>query len=265
MGFLLPRDVFLHRSAIVDYKYFVINALGLALIISPILLGAPAVADLTRSVLAPLAGAEGLGLIPGAGDHLGYTLVMIIAMDSAVFFAHYLQHKVPALWEFHKVHHSAEVLTPLTLYRTHPVEIFCAGMRHGLVMGLVTGVFFYAFRGQISGFDILGVDAAGFLFNFLGANLRHSHVPISYGPFEAIFISPKQHQIHHSRAREHFDKNFGSCFAFWDRLFGTFYSSESAAKTLEFGLSARERNHTNRLLSVIFGPFFALVPNRWRP
>src|ERR1039458_8498353 len=34
-----------------------------------------------------------------------------------------LFHAIPALWEFHKVHHSAEVLTPLTEMRTHPVEI----------------------------------------------------------------------------------------------------------------------------------------------
>ena len=38
----------------------------------------------------------------------------------------------------------------------------------------------------------------GVLFNFAAANLRHSHIWISFGRFEKIFISPAQHQIHHS-------------------------------------------------------------------
>src|SRR4029453_5732873 len=37
------------------------------------------------------------------------------------WFNHWLSHKVPLLWEFHKVHHNAEVLTPLTNFRVHPV------------------------------------------------------------------------------------------------------------------------------------------------
>ena len=43
-------------------------------------------------------------------------------------------HRVPALWEFHKVHHSAEVLTPLTEWRQHPVEL----MLFPVVIGAAT-------------------------------------------------------------------------------------------------------------------------------
>lgn len=55
-----------------------------------------------------------------------------------------------------------------------------------------------------------------------GANLRHSHVWISWGPWlEHVFISPAQHQIHHSNDPVHFDRNMGAFLAIWDRLFGT--------------------------------------------
>ena len=36
-----------------------------------------------------------------------------------------------SLWEFHKADHSAEVLSPLTDYRTHPLEILSTVLRQG--------------------------------------------------------------------------------------------------------------------------------------
>lgn len=71
---------------------------------------------------------------------------------------------------------------------------------------------------------------------FTGANLRHSHVPFRYPPLlERIFISPRQHQIHHSKATEHYDKNMGSKLAIWDWLFGTLVISNADDK-LKFGI-----------------------------
>ena len=32
-------------------------------------------------------------------------------------------HKIPILWEFHKIHHSATSLNPITQYRLHPLEL----------------------------------------------------------------------------------------------------------------------------------------------
>ena len=63
---------------------------------------------------------------------------------------------------------------------------------------------------------------------FFGANLRHSHVKLKYPSFlEYIFISPHQHQIHHSDNPIHFNKNMGSKLAIWDWLLGTLVLSLS--------------------------------------
>src|SRR5690606_31871005 len=51
-----------------------------------------------------------------------YSVVLFVAWDFGRFVLHWLLHRIPFLWSFHQVHHSAEVLEPLTLYRTHPVE-----------------------------------------------------------------------------------------------------------------------------------------------
>jgi sterol desaturase/sphingolipid hydroxylase (fatty acid hydroxylase superfamily) len=80
----------------------------------------------------------------------------------------------------------------------------------------------WLFPGKVRGYHVLGVDVVGFAFAVLGANLRHSHVWLSYGPFvERLAISPAHHQVHHSVDAKHHDRNFGSALAIWDWMFGT--------------------------------------------
>ena len=164
-----------------------------------------------------------------------FSVVSFIALDFSRFFQHYLFHKVPWLWRFHKVHHSAIVLTPLTLYRTHPVESLISALRRIIVVGLVSGLFIFYTRSMLSAWAILGVNIFDFLFNLFGSNLRHSHVWLSFGPLNYFFISPAQHQIHHSRAFKHRDKNLGVALALWDQLFGTFYQVQKK-ESLIFGV-----------------------------
>ncbi len=67
--------------------------------------------------------------------------------------------------------------------------------------------------------------------------MRHSHVWLSYGDLlEHLFISPAQHQIHHSRAVEHHGKNYGEVLAIWDWMFGTLYVP-NGKEDLDFGLA----------------------------
>ena len=67
-----------------------------------------------------------------------------------------------------------------------------------------------------------------------GSNLRHSHINIKYWKWlEYIFISPAQHQLHHSIAQEHYDKNFGAALAIWDWLFGSLHLSEEEKATFK--------------------------------
>lgn len=167
-----------------------------------------------------------------------YTVVFFVFEDFSRFILHLSMHKSGFLWRFHRLHHSATTLTPLTLFRAHPVEMalyYCRGL---LVFGLVSGVFIYLFGGRLSGLQILGVDALGFMFNLMGANLRHSKVWLSFGRFERWFISPAQHQIHHSAAPEHRDRNFGTCLALWDRLFASHLPTQHEPQVLRYGLGA---------------------------
>ena len=44
------------------------------------------------------------------------------------------------LWDFHKVHHTAEVLSPLTNFRMHPVDSVVFGNILAIFLGVTGGV-----------------------------------------------------------------------------------------------------------------------------
>ncbi len=182
-----------------------------------------------------------------------YTTSLFIFDDFLRFFQHYLMHKVPALWEVHKVHHSAHSLNPLTLYRAHPVEVFIAALRRIFGTSVITCVTLSISSQSISAYQIMGALSINFIFNLIGGNLRHSHIPLSFGVFERIFISPLQHQIHHSKNPEHFDKNFGVALSIWDQLFKSWYKPLKGQQ-IRVGLVYSERNHQSTLLSTLTSP-----------
>lgn len=230
------RRYWLTRSTATDLGYLLVNSLLRAAIIVP-LVGSHLMATLwvARLLQANLGDAPSSDL-PWLAIAGLYTITFFLVEDLSRFSLHMAMHRVPFLWRLHRAHHSAAILTPLTLHRVHPVEMTLYYIRGMVVFGLVSGIFVYLFGRQLSGLDVLGVDLLGFAFNFFGANLRHSHIWLSFGPLEKWFISPAQHQIHHSRAPEHRDRNFGTCLALWDRLLGTSVPAGFRKQPLKFGI-----------------------------
>jgi len=182
-----------------------------------------------------------------------YTLVLFVAWDLSRFVVHWLSHAISWLWAFHQVHHSAEVLNPLTLYRTHPVESMLYDLRGLATTAMISGFFLYLFRGHAIELQMLGINALGFTFNFLGGNLRHSEVWLRFGRWERWFLSPAQHQMHHGRTLSHQQSNYGTWLAIWDRCLGTW--QPSPPQPIEsFGLD--DANHRpDSVMSALLGPF----------
>ncbi len=233
---LFNRHYWFNRSTATDAGLLLLNGVLRVLILLPLLgshlAGTIAVSGWLQHQFgdAPVLQLSGLSIA------ILYTLVFFLLEDLSRFALHRGMHRLPLLWYFHRSHHSASVLTPLTVHRVHPVEMALYQVRGLLVFSLVSGSFVYLFRDRVSGIDILGVDCLGFMFNALGANLRHSPIFLSFGRFEKCFISPAQHQLHHSKAPEHRDINFGTCLAIWDRLFGSWHVA-GKPRALEFGLN----------------------------
>lgn len=245
-----PR-VWLHRSSKIDFQLMFFNSILKTLLFIGVGFSAVVVSKFTGTLLR--------GWFPNFETSswsyekviLYYTVASFMILDFARFFQHYLFHKIPFLWRFHKIHHSAEVMTPVTLYRTHPVESVISTFRQIIVLGMIAGFFTFYTQSLIGAYMIFGVNAFDFAFNFLGSNLRHSHIWLSFGPLNYIFVSPAQHQIHHSRALKHRDKNIGFALSIWDLLFGTFYQV-GKKEFLIFGIG-RERHKD--LLQTLMAPF----------
>lgn len=223
------------KTSYVDVQWLFFNQLFRFFIVIPLLITQLSLAMVCYRFLYRTFGSGDFLQIPQSQVLILYTLVLFVFNDFSRFFVHFLYHRIPCLWRFHAIHHSANRLTPITLYRTHFVEYFINSCRSVFVSGVIGGVFIYCFDGKITVLEVLGVNLLNFLFNLAGANLRHSHIFLGFGKFEHFFISPAQHQVHHSSELRHLDKNFGVGLACWDKLFGSWQASKNN-KPKRFGL-----------------------------
>jgi sterol desaturase/sphingolipid hydroxylase (fatty acid hydroxylase superfamily) len=252
--FAFPGEVYRHRSALVDYKFVFFDLTVRGLLYAPFASGLGlAVYRLTLAV------AGGAALGPATAhprrDAILLTVVSFVLTDFGSFVSHYFLHRIPVLWHFHEVHHSAEVLTPVTLYRVHPVERIIGVVTGGVLGGVAAALFTFASRDEIAAITVLGVNVFTFvLFEFLSA-LRHSHIWLSYGPvLSRVLISPAQHQIHHSVAPEHLEKNYGFCLAIWDVMLGSLYVPRQV-ETPQFGVPAADPRDFSSVPRLYFLPF----------
>lgn len=254
-AYCFPKAVYTHRSAFVDYKYFLINRATFGIFFGPLILNSVLVSGLTLGGLQSLTGRGDLGLPSGPVAALVFTGLLVLAVDLGIFVAHYLQHKVPLLWEFHKVHHSAEVMTPITVYRMHPVDDLLSGSVTGVLAGAVHGVFAFLYADGIGQITVFQLNLFTFAFYVMGYNLRHSHIWLSYPKaLSHLLVSPAQHQIHHSNQPRHFDKNLGFIFAFWDHFAGTLYVPDGKEE-ITYGLLGDEQKAFDSVWNLYVLPF----------
>lgn len=239
---IFDKRILWSKSAKADYKIFAINR-AFSLLVSPYLLSQTAVITFVFFALSEqnILGFHALRDLNQFLITALYTGVYFLSDDFSKFFIHRMMHKSKILWSFHKVHHSAETMSPITVYRVHPVESLIYGIRGTIVTGAVIGLFAFCFgTDSLNIISIIGVNIFTFLFNIAGSNLRHSHIRLTYWKWlERFIISPAQHQLHHSKAQKHFGKNFGAMLAVWDWAFGSLHISEKNAPLI-YGLRPDE-------------------------
>ncbi|QBF84830.1 sterol desaturase family protein [Shewanella maritima] len=262
LGFLFPKHIYLAKSARHDYWLLVFNKLIKAAIFAPLIVTMVPIA---------LSVSDGLEWLFGVIEPVSNNAVLVMAIFTVLLFLlddfsryllHLALHKIPFLWPIHAVHHSASVLTPFTIYRSHPIESYFYACRMALAQGTAVGIGYYLFGPNLKMYDVLGANVFVFLFNVFGSNLRHSHIWLSWGDrLEGWLISPAQHQIHHSKALAHRDKNLGSALAIWDRAFGSLvWASEVPSKQLDIGVSYKVGHDS--LTGIYINPFkqsFAVI------
>jgi len=151
------------------------------------------------------------GVIGGMPWLVQFVLAMFLT-DLAQYWFHRLFHRIPFLWGFHAVHHSAKAMDWLAGARMHFVEIVL--LRGVTSLPLLTFGFapsvMQAYVGMVYVWSAL-----------VHANLR--------GDFDALgqwVVVPRFHHWHHAIEAEGVDKNFAIHFPWLDRIFGTYYMPE---------------------------------------
>lgn len=135
----------------------------------------------------------------------------IVILDFAIWAQHWLTHKVPLFWRFHRVHHADRDFDVTTAIRFHPVEIAAS-------MGLKIGLIYLLGPGAVAVLVFEVLLNATSLFN-------HANLAIPAGAERAlrrVLVTPDMHRVHHSVLRAEHDSNFGFALSVWDRLFGTY-------------------------------------------
>lgn len=261
---LFPRRIVRHRSSRLDLGYFVFNSFVYG---STFGLAGVSYQFLTNGLLQGLYTTFGPVMpsaLPEFAQRAIVTLALFLAYELGYWIDHYLKHRVPVLWELHKVHHTAEVLTPLTTFRMHPLDSLVFGQILAITAALANGVTAYLFGDTTYQYALAETNIILIVFIHLYIHLQHTHVWIAFrGVLGRIFLSPAHHQIHHSTNPVHFNRNLGSCLALWDWLFGTLHIPAKTRERLAFGVEPiQEDAHTiggefvapfGRAFAVMFG------------
>jgi len=193
--------------------------------------------------------------LPAVATQPVITVALFLGYEIGYWLHHWLCHRVPFLWEFHRVHHSAEVLTPLTNFRVHPVDTVVFANILAITMAVANGVTHYALGDTSHQYALSGTNIILIVFIHVYVHLQHTELWIPFrGVFGRIFLSPAHHQVHHSDNPAHFNRNFGSCLAIWDWLFGTLYIPKKQREKLHFGVEP-DRFPAHTITGELIAPF----------
>jgi sterol desaturase/sphingolipid hydroxylase (fatty acid hydroxylase superfamily) len=132
-------------------------------------------------------------------------------VDLCRYWAHRIAHEQRLWWATHVTHHSSEEMNFTVSFRT----------------GWTNSIKFIFF----SPVPFLGIDPFTFFICHQAAVLYQFFVHTQLvkklpKPIEYIFVTPSHHRVHHGTNAAYIDKNYGSTFIIWDRLFGTFAPEE---------------------------------------
>lgn len=238
---MFPRHRLLHTSALPDLWFTLMAIFVTGALIGWAILSHLSVSSWVEALLGtPLA----LGL-PSWLAIAAMTVTLWIAYEFAYWFDHYLSHRSAWLWAFHKVHHSAETLSPLTVFRVHPVDSIVFYNIVAVMTGVTAGVMHWLVGAGVSPWTIGGANIITVAALLTVKHLHHSHVWIAWnGWFGRVLLSPAHHQIHHSVAVEHHDRNFGDMLGIFDWLAGTLHQPQLKREALTFGVEGVKDPHS---------------------
>lgn len=153
-------------------------------------------------------------------------ILTVIILDLIIWGQHFLSHKIPFVWRFHRMHHTDRDLDVTTAVRFHPFEIIFS------MFIKITAIY-------ILGASAIAVIIFEIMLNgmamFNHANLR---IPLRIENILRKFIvTPDLHRIHHSIYIDEHNKNFGFSLSIWDKIFKCYLDQpRDGHKDMKLGL-----------------------------
>jgi len=186
---------------------------------------------------------QGLGLLHALSlAPLARLLLALLLLDAWMYLWHRVNHAVPLLWRFHRMHHTDAAMDVTTATRFHLGELFLSGVLR-LALIPVLGLTLEA----ILVYDTLVIAVTQF---------HHSN--ISLGRWDRwvrwLLVTPAVHQVHHSRWKPETDSNYGVLLPLWDRLARTFRLREDGT-TVELGLEGFDEEDRQTISGMLLTPF----------
>ena len=193
-----------------DFFYMFFNFFLFSLIIYNA--ASDVVVNLFRDMLASFGITNLVALEIGSWPVWVQLFTLFIVRDFVQWNTHRLLHRVPFLWEFHKVHHSVAEMG------------FAAHLRYHWMENIVYRSLEYLPLAMIG----FGIDDFFMvhIFTLAVGHFNHSNINIQLGPLKYIFNNPQMHIWHHARElpeERKYGVNFGLTLSIWDYLFGKAY------------------------------------------
>jgi len=187
--------------------------------------------------------AHGFGLLhwlpPPAWARLALAFLLF---DAWMYAWHRLNHRVPVLWRFHRVHHSDPMMDVTTANRFHAGEIIVSSLLRIPVIALL----------GLTAWELALYEVA----MFSVVQWHHANIALPAWldrVIRAIIVTPFMHKVHHSRWQPETDSNYASLFSWWDRLFGSFRMRDDP-HALRFGLDEFSQPEDQTLAGLLATP-----------
>lgn len=139
-------------------------------------------------------------------------LLMFILADFIQWNVHRMLHRVPVLWEFHKVHHSVEQMGFAAHLRFHWMETIIYKTAQYIPLAMI-------------GFGLKDFFIMHIFTTAIG-HFNHANLKITYGPLKYVLNNPMMHLWHHAKylpKDRKYGVNYGITLSLWDYIFKTDY------------------------------------------
>jgi sterol desaturase/sphingolipid hydroxylase (fatty acid hydroxylase superfamily) len=167
-----------------------------------------------------------------------------LGLDFLYYAKHRFLHETELGWSIHEVHHSSPELN------------LTSSIRSGWIQRFIDDAFYSPL--VLFGFSPIVVLLIADI-NLFSQFWVHTRVRLWLGPLEGIINTPSAHRVHHAAERQYANKNYGSTFIFWDRLFGT-YMPEPKDRELRYGVDGSDWGHNP--FKIQLGPLWRYFAQR---